>query len=231
MQALTDLLTLDTSKLLFDPAKKVFKPKYSYHKIPIRIKHDNGEGPLYIMLKNVLSYGINSFQGDGKEAHSISIKLWDTPTEEQGLWRRKFEELIQTCINYVMENKNKLGISVRRSEMEGPKGGASPLKYKVVDDGEEQVRTDSAPCMYPKVKSYRLKDQEVWQVRFVDSETRKDDPESLISKKLDILRCVLVVDNIFIGRRWKSVQVFVKEAIVKTREEISFLDLEALANP
>ena len=116
--------------------------------------------------------------------------------------------------------------------MEGPKGGASPLKYKVVDDGEEQVRTDSAPHMYPKVRSYRLKDQEVWQVRFVDSETRKDlDPESLISKKLDILRCVLVIDNIFIGPRWKSVQVFVKEAVVKIHEEVSFLDLEALGNP
>ena len=233
MQALTDLLTLDTSRLIFDPARKVVKPKYSYHKIPIKIRHNNGEGPLYIMLKNVLSYGFDSFQGDGKKDHTISIKLWDTPTEEQGLWRRKFEELIQTCIYYVMENKNKLGISVRKSEMEGPKGGASPLKYKVVDDGEEQVRVvDSAPRMYPKVRSYRLKDQEVWQVRFVDSETRKDlDPQSLIGKKLDIFRCVLVVDNIFIGPRWKSVQVFVKEAIVKTREEISFLDLDALGNP
>ena len=179
MQALTDLLTLDTSRLIFDPAIKVFKPKYSYHKIPIRIRHNNGEGPLYVMLKNVLSYGVHSFQAkglrpletpswgsrgrslpNGKKAHTISIKLWDTPTEEQGLWRRKFEELIQTCINYVMENKNKLGISVRRSEMEGPKGGASPLKYKVVDDGEEQVRVvDSAPRIYPKVRSYRLKDQ------------------------------------------------------------------------
>ena len=130
----------------------------------------------------------------------------------------------------MIENKNKLGISVSRSEMEGPKGGASPLKYKVVNDGDEQVRVvDSAPRMYPRVRSYRLKDQEVWQVRFVDSETRKDvDPESLISKKLDILRCVLVVDNIFIGPRRKSVQVFVKEAVVKIHEEVSFLDLEAL---
>ena len=95
----------------------------------------------------------------------------------------------------------------------------------VVDDGDEQVRTDSAPFMYPNVRARRLKDQEVWEVRFVDSETRKDlDPESLVSKKLDILRCVLVVDNIFIGPRWKSVQVFVKEAIVKIHEEVSFLD-------
>ena len=80
-------------------------------------------------------------------SHSLSIKLWDEPTVEQTLWRTKFEELIQTCVNYVMENKNKLGISVRRSEMEGPKGGASPLKYNVVDDGDEQVRTDSSPFM------------------------------------------------------------------------------------
>ena len=69
---------------------------------------------------------------------------------------------------------------------------------------------------------------EVWQVRFVDSETREElDPESLVSKKLDILRCVLVVDNIFIEPRWKKVQVFVKEAIVKTRTEVRFLDLNA----
>ena len=157
MQALTDLLTLDTSRLIFDPAIKVFKPKYSYHKIPIRIRHNNGEAPLYVMLNNVLSYGVNTFKGDGRKDHTISIKLWDTPTEEQGLWRRRFEELIQTCINYVMENKNKLGISVRRSEMEGPKGGASPLKYKVVDDGDEQVRVvDSAPRMYPRVRSRGL---------------------------------------------------------------------------
>ena len=145
MQELTDLLTLDTSRLIFDPAIKVFKPKYSYHKIPIRIRHDNGEGPLYIMLKKVLSYGVHSFQAkglrpletpwwgsrghsppNGKKDHTISIKLWDTPTEEQGLWRRKFEELIQTCINYVMENKNKLGISVRRSKWKVQKGVRHP---------------------------------------------------------------------------------------------------------
>ena len=154
MQVLTDLLTLDTSRLIFDQAKKVVKPKYFYHKIPIRIKHENGEGPLYIMLKDVQSFGVNSFQGEGKKAHSISIKLWDKPTEEQALWRRKFEELVQTCVNYVVHKKKKIGVSVRRSDLEGPRGGASPLKYAVSDDGEEQVRVvDSAPRLYPKLKS------------------------------------------------------------------------------
>ena len=133
---------------------------------------------------------------------------------------------MQTCVNYVVHNKKKIGVSIRRSDLEGLRGGASPLKYPVVDDGEEQVRVGS-PCMYPKVKSYVTKGGEVWKVRFVDSETRKGlDPESLEGVKLDLLKCVLVVDNIFIGPRWKSVQVFVKEAIVKTREEVSFLDLK-----
>ena len=161
----------------------------------------------------------------------LTASPWDEPTVEQTLWRTKFEELIQTCVSYVMENNKKLGISVRRSEMEGPKGCASPLKYNVVDDGDEQVRTDSSPFMYPKVKSRRLKDQEVWQVRFVDSETREDlHPETLTRKRLDILRCVLVVDNIFIGSQCKSVQVFVKEAMVKVHEQVSFLDMESLAS-
>ena len=178
------------------------------------------------MLKDVLSYGVNSFQGEGKKAHSISIKLWDNPTQEQALWRQTFEELIQTCINYVIYNKNRIGVSVSRSELEGPRGGVSPLKYSVIDDGDEQVRVnDSAPLMYPKVRSHKSRNGEVWQVRFVDSETREDlDPESLVSNKLDILRCVLVVDNIFIGPQCKSVQVFLKKAVVKIHEEVSFLD-------
>ena len=123
-------------------------------------------------------------------------------------------------------NKNRIGVSVSRSELEGPRGGASPLKYSVVDDGDEQVRVnDSAPFMYPKMRSTSRKNVEVWQVRFVDSETREDlERESLVSKKLDILRCVLVVDNIFIGPQCKSVQVFLKEAVVKIHEEVSFLD-------
>ena len=158
MQALTDLLTLDTSRLIFDSAKKVVKPKYYYHKIQIRIRYKDGEGPLYIMLKDVLSYGVNSFQGEGKKAHSISIKLWDNPTEEQALWRRKFEELIRACVNHVVHNKHKIGVSVSRSELERPRGGASPLKYDVVDDDDEQVRVaDWAPFMFPKVKSYNSK--------------------------------------------------------------------------
>ena len=228
MQVLTDLLTLDTSRLIFDQAKEVVKPRYSYYRIQIRIKHENGEGPLYIMLKDVQSFGINTFQGEGKKAYSISIKLWKNPTEEQAVWLKKFEQLVQACVNYVVHNKKKIGVSIRRSDLEGPRGGASPLKYAVSDDGEEQVRVvDSAPWMYPKVKSYVTKGGEVWKVRFVDSETREDlDPESLEGVKLDLLKCVLVVDNIFIGPRWKSVQVFVKEAIVKTREEVSFLDLK-----
>ena len=228
MQVLTDLLTFDTSRLIFDQSKKVVKPKYSYQKIQIKIHHENGEGPLYVMLKDVQSFGINTFQGEGKKAHSISIKLWKNPTEEQALWLKKFEELVQTCVNYVVHNKKKIGVSVCRSDLEGPRGGASPLKYAVSDDGEEQVRVvDSAPCMYPKVKSYVMKGGEVWKARFVDSETREDlDPESLEGVKLDLLKCVLVVDNIFIGPRWKSVQVFVKEALVKTCEEVSFLDLK-----
>ena len=222
---MTDLLTLDTSRLIFDQAKKVVKPKYSYHKIQIKIKHENGEGPLYVMLKDVQSFGINTFQGEGKKAHSLSIKLWENPTGQQALWLKKFEELVQTCVNYVVQNKKKIGVSVRRSDLEGPRGGASPLKYPVVDDGEEQVRVDdSAPCMYPKVKSYVTKGGEVWKVRFVDSETRED----LEGVKLDLLKCVLVVDNIFIGPQCKSVQVFVKEAVVKIHEELSFLDFLGL---
>ena len=166
MQVLTDLLTLDTSRLIFDQAKKVAKPKYSYYKIQIRIKHENGEGPLYIMLKDVQSFGINTFQGEGKKAHSLSIKLWKNPTEEQALWLKKFEELVQACVNYVVHNKKKIGVSIRRCDLAGPRGGASPLKYAVSDDGEEQVRVvDSAPCMYPKVKSYVTKGGEVWKVR------------------------------------------------------------------
>ena len=212
MQVLTDLLTLDTSRLIFDQAKKVVKPKYSYHKIQIKIKHENGEGPLYVMLKDVQSFGINTFQGEGKKAHRLSIKLWESPTGQQALWLKTFEELVQTCVNYVVHNKKKIGVSVRMSDLEGPRGGASPLKYPVVDDGEEQVRVDdSAPCMYPKVKSYVTKGGEVWKVKFVDSETREDlDPESLEG---------------VIGPQCKSVQVFVKEAVVKIHEEVSFLDL------
>ena len=128
-------------------------------------------------------------------------------------------------MNYVVHNKKKIGVSVRRSDLEGPRGGASPLKYPVVDDGEEQVRVeDSAPCMYPKVKSCVTKGGEVWKVRFVDSATREDlDPASLEGVKLDLLKCVLIVDNIFIGPQCKSVQVFVKEDVVKIHEEVSFL--------
>ena len=226
IQSLTDILTLDTSRLVFESSKKVVKQKYSYTRIPISIMHQDGKGPLYVMLKDVSSYGIHSFDGDGKKSHSISITLWANTNEEQRLWKKKFEELIQTCINYVMKNKNNIGVRVSRSEMEGPKGGASPLTYNVMDEGDEQVRiVDSAPRMYPKVKSYTTKGGEVWKARFVDSETLKYlEPESIIRKKLNILGCVLVVDSIFIGPKWKKVQVFVKEAIVKTREEVSFLD-------
>ena len=79
--------------------------------------------------------------------------------------------------------------------------------------------------MYPKVKSYMTKGGEVWQVRFVDSETREElHQESLETRKLDLLRCVLVVDNIFIGPQCKSIQVFVKEVVVKIHEKVSFLD-------
>ena len=162
------------------------------------------------MLKDVQSFGVNTFQGEGKKAHSISMKLWKNPTEEQALCLKKFEQLVQTCVNYVVHNKKKIGVSIRRSDLEGPRGGASPLKYAVSDDGEEQVRVvDSAPCMYPKVKSYVTKGGEVWKVKFVDSEIREElDPESLEGVKLDLLKCVLVVDNIFIGPQCKSVQVF-----------------------
>ena len=85
-----------------------------YKRIPITITHgDDLYGPLFIKTEQCFSFGAqeNVNPDTGKvSGWTLPIVMYNKngATEEQSKWVEKFDEIVERCKDYVMENKEGL---------------------------------------------------------------------------------------------------------------------------
>ena len=178
------------------------------------------------MLKDVESWGITLFEGEKKNTYTMSLKLWSDPTPEDLKWLSGLESLVNACVSHLLKNRREVKTSVSKAGLEAVNTGLSPLKFLSKDD------LTTPPTIYLKVLSYEIKGETYWKIRFYDENGEKQlDPSDLISMKMLVTDCVLVIDSIFLSPTVKRLQVHLKEARMIPNPEVSFLAASNLQHP
>ena len=148
----------------------------------------------------------------------MSLKLWSDPNPVNLKWLDGLESLVNVCVSHLLKNRKKVKTSISKADLEAVNTGLSPLRFFSEDD------LTTPPTIYSKVLSYERKGETYWKTQFYDETGKKQlDPSDLISIKMFVTDCVLVIDSIFLSPTVKNLQVYLKEARVIPNPEVSFL--------
>ena len=137
------------------------KPKVEFRRIKIFSKNKNGtKGQLVIPTSRLYSFGVS----ESFSAYSFPLCLWsgNRPTDEEEKWIEKFNEIVDCCVDHIIENKEEIDrFELKRSDLTKTKGGLNPLYWKMekIEDGKNkpymQKVPDRGPTLYPKLVSYK----------------------------------------------------------------------------
>ena len=190
----------------------------TYERIPITIEHDDGTyGSLLIKTEKCFTFGAK--QNIDKETGlvngwSFPIAMYDRlePTEEQRKWVAKFDEIVECCKDFLVDNHD-----FERSQL----GNIGNCMWWSKND------TSRGPTLYPKVITTISRRYDT-KFRMVKDLENNLDAGAVIPKEELVdnynLIAVVKIDSICIGNENISIQVKVYEALVEEPEELpSFL--------
>lgn len=201
------------------------KPKIEYKRILISTENPDGTiGELIIPTTNRLySFGVseNTSQETGKvTGYTLPLCLWsrDGPTKKEKEWTEKFNQIVDTCIDHLVDVKDEVDMfELTRSDLTKAKGGLNPLywkKEKVVDEVSKkvslQVVPNTGPTLYSKL-IYKKNDKFLTQ--FFDFDDNPLDARDLMGKSCHV-NGAIKFESIFIGAKI-SLQVKLYEAVVE----------------
>ena len=202
------------------PGKNMF-----FKRIPITITHgDDLYGSLFIKTEQCFSFGAreNVNPDTGKvSGWTLPIVMYnkDGATEEQSKWVEKFDDIVERCKDYVMENKEGLDrYDLERSQL-SKIGGCMwwPKNGGIVDEKK-------GPTSYPKLIAGKSQAQKRYDTKFrvVSDLLDRNDVGVDIGKEELMEYCNVIaaikIESIYIGGGKISLQVKVSEALVKIRE-------------
>ena len=225
VERLTNYYDIESKNISFGKVEvgRVPGKDITYERIPITIIHDdNLYGSLFIKTEKCFSFGAQ--QNINKETGVVSgwtlpIAMYnrDGATEEQRKWVLKFDEIVESCKDFVMQlydferpQLDKIGVCMWWPKNEG-----------IVDESR-------GPTLYSKIiagKSGKRFDTRFREVKDLQNE---EDAGVVITKEELIENCnviaVIKIDSIYICGENISLQVKVYEALVEKQEELpSFL--------
>ena len=212
------------------------KPKVEFRRIKISTKNEDGtEGELVIRTSRLYSFGVS----ESFSTYSFPLCLWsgNKPTEEEEKWIEKFNQIVDCCIDHILENKEEIDrFELVRSDLTKTKGGLNPLYWKMekIEDGKNkpyiQKVPDRGPTLYPKLISYKKGEflTKFYDIRSEDC-NETINPKDLINKGCHA-ECSIKIESIFIGARI-SLQVKLYDALVETKKEIKRLAPRRKYNP
>lgn len=226
---LTDVATYDVNNIVFsDPVSGEIpdsKPKIEFKRINISTTNPDGtEGELILPTENLYSFGVceNRSQETNKvNGYTFPICLWNKsgPTETESQWTNKFNEIIETCIDHVVDVKDDIEMyELTRSDLTKSKGGLNPLYWK-----KERVKNEQTgkmelqnvpgrgPTLYAKLMYSKAKN--IFMSQFYDTEGNNIEPLTLIGQHC-FFRGAVKIESIFIGSKI-SIQVKIYEAEIE----------------
>ena len=193
-----------------------------YKRIPITITHgDDLYGSLFIKTEQCFSFGAqeNVNPDTGKvNGWTLPIVMYNKngATEEQSKWVEKFNEIVERCKDYVMENKKE----VDRYNLERPQlnkiGGCMWWSKNggIVDEKR-------GPTLYRKLIVGKSQAQKRYDTKFraVSDLLGQNDAGVDIGKEELMDYCnviaVIKIESIYVGGGKISLQVKVSEALVE----------------
>jgi len=199
------------------------KPKIEFKRINISIKNEDGSiGELILPTSRCFSFGVseNRSQETGKvNGYTFPIVLWgrDGPSPEEKMFTDVFNEVVDTCINHLVKNREEIELfELSRSDLTKSKGGLNPLywkKEKHTVNGKTTIRVvpGSSPTLYTKLIFSKKNDKFLSQ--FYDEDDNPLNALDLMGKYC-YSRSAIKIESIFIGSR-VSLQVKLYEAVVE----------------
>lgn len=226
---LTDVATYDVNNIVFsDPVSGEIpdsKPKIEFKRINISTTNPDGtEGELILPTENLYSFGVcenRSMETNKVNGYTFPICLWNKngPTETETQWTNKFNEIIETCIDHVVDVKDDIEMyELIRSDLTKSKGGLNPLYWK-----KERVKNEQTgkmelqnvpgrgPTLYAKLMYSKAKN--IFMSQFYDTEGNNIEPLNLIGQHC-FFRGAVKIESIFIGSKI-SIQVKIYEAEIE----------------
>lgn len=201
------------------------KPKIDFARINISTRNEDGSiGELIIPTERLYSFGVseNTSQETGKvTGFTFPLCLWtrDGPTKEEKTWTDTFNAIVETCIDYLVENREEIDQhELTRADLTKTKGGLNPLywkKEKVTDEKTgkivQRLVQGQGPTLYSKLIYSKKNDKFLTQ--FFDTTDNVVDAKSLMGKHCHASGAVKI-ESIFIGSKI-SLQVKLYEAVVE----------------
>ena len=191
----------------------------TYERIPITIEHDdNLYGSLLIKTEKCFTFGAQ--QNIDKETGlvngwSLPIAMYDRlePTEEQRKWAAKFDEIVECCKDFLVDN-----YEFERRQLDN----IGNCMWWSKND------TTRGPTLYSKIIAGKSSKRFDTKFRMVKDLKNNLDEGVVITKKELIenynVIAVIKIDSIYICGENVSLQVKVYEALVEEQEELpSFL--------
>jgi len=226
---LTDIETFDVNNIIFsDPISGEIpdsKPKIEFKRINISTLNPDGtEGELILPTQNLYSFGVcenRSMETNKVNGYTFPICLWNKngPTEAETQWTDKFNEIIETCIDHVVDVKDDIEMyELSRNDLVKSKGGLNPLYWK-----KERVKNEKTgrmelqnvpgrgPTLYAKLMYSKAKN--IFMSQFYDTEGNNMEPLNLIGQHC-FFRGAVKIESIFIGSKI-SMQVKIYEAEIE----------------
>lgn len=213
---LSSASSYDVSNMIFsDPVVGTIpdsKPQISYRRVNVQTRNADGTvGELIFPTEpNLFSFGVGenrSLDSDKVNGYVLPICLYnrENPTESEKQWVRKFDEVVEKCKDFLLENRESLEqYELERNDLKK----FNPLYWKR-DKG--RIVEGTGPTLYAKLIQSKKLDKIV--TMFFNSEGVPLNPLELIGKYCSV-RAAIKIESIFFGTKL-SLQVKLYECEVK----------------
>jgi hypothetical protein len=223
---LTPYAGYDTSRMIFsEPQTGSIPgngPKIEFKRVNISTVNEDGtQGDLILATEKLFSFGVS--ENISQETNTVSgytlplcLHNRDGPSEQEGDWVTTFNNIIEACIDHLIENADEVDKpGLLRSDLRS----FNPLYYKkekVTDPKSGKMITrpveGAGPTLYAKL--IWSKKNESFVTDFFDVQDNPVDPHTLIGTYCYV-KAAVKIESIFVGKQVISMQVKIRECEVE----------------
>lgn len=185
--------------------------KISYKRVNISTRNEDGTvGELILPTSKLFSFGVSenkSLETGEVNGYTFPLCLYnrDGPSEEEKAWVETFNNIVENCMEWILENKDDLDqFELTRSDLTKIKGGFNPLYWKrekVVENQKTVMKIveGTGPTLYPKLIFSKKNDKFLTQ--FYDKNTDESINPMDLMGKFCYAESAVKIESIFIGAR------------------------------
>uniref|UniRef100_A0A6C0EJP3 Uncharacterized protein n=1 Tax=viral metagenome TaxID=1070528 RepID=A0A6C0EJP3_9ZZZZ len=213
----TPINDFDVKRMIFSEPQpgSIKDTTITFKRVYISVLNPDGSiGDLILETQKLFSFGVSEnkdVKTQEVNGHVLPICLHNRkgPSEEEIAWVEKFNEIVEQCKEYLLQNKEEVGLyDLERAELKK----FNPLYYKRESNGK--IAEGAGPVLYAKLIA--SKKTNTIKSMFFDKEGESIEPLSLL-KQYCFVNAAIKIESIFIGQK-PSLQVKLYEAIVETMD-------------